>query len=145
MRIVFGPEAVGTYEELYRMLRRATARRDENAPLYPTVKDIQRLEERRDMQRPKREYEAVRDAKGEKHPDVRQAFAAYAKLRSNLRKLVVEHKREEYFKEADRRRALGQSTSDLSTPKALLSKPRTRTEVADRTRHKSAVFSMSNI
>ncbi|KAK4118961.1 hypothetical protein N657DRAFT_675226 [Parathielavia appendiculata] len=132
MPIVFDPEAAGTHEELYKMLRRATARRDENAPLYPTVEDTQRLERRRDMQRLKREYETARDEKGDRHPDAKRAFAAYAKRRSDLRKLVVEHRRVEYFKEADRRRALGQSTSDLSTPTALLSKPRTRTEVADR-------------
>ncbi|KAH6847506.1 hypothetical protein B0I37DRAFT_354242 [Chaetomium sp. MPI-CAGE-AT-0009] len=123
MPIVFGPKAAGTHEELYGMLRRATARRDENAPLYPTVEDMQRLEERRDMQRLKREYEMARDGKGDSHPDTKRAFAAYAKLRSDLRKLVVEHRRVEYFKEADRRRALGQSTSDLSTPTELLSKP----------------------
>ncbi|KAK4099727.1 hypothetical protein N658DRAFT_429245 [Parathielavia hyrcaniae] len=132
MPIVFGVEAAGENEELYTMLRRATVTRDENAPLYLTIKEKQRLEERRDMQKLKREYGAERDAKGEKHPHAKRAFSAYAAYRRTLQQLLLDHKRKEYFVEADRRRALGQSTSDLATPTAELSKPQTHTRVTDR-------------
>lgn len=56
MQISFGPEAAGTTERLHAMLRRATTGRDQNAPLYPTVDDIERLEKRRDMQKLNQEY-----------------------------------------------------------------------------------------
>ncbi|KAK3896387.1 hypothetical protein C8A05DRAFT_48495 [Staphylotrichum tortipilum] len=131
MPILFGPEAAGTNERLFAMLRRATMSRDEHAPLYATIDDMEDLEKRRDMQKLKRECEEERDAKGAEHPDAQRAYAGSAKLRSDLRMLLVLRDRKRYFDEADRRRALGQSTSDLSTPTAKLSIPQTRTGTAD--------------
>jgi uncharacterized C2H2 Zn-finger protein len=132
MPIIFGPEAAGTNDRLHTMLRRATVRRDQNAPLYPTVDDIKSLEKRRDWQKLNQEYIALRRDKGVDHPETKRAFGQYAKLRSDLRDLVVQDKRQKYFVEVDRRRALGQSTSDLSTPTAKLWKPKTQTAAADR-------------
>ena len=120
MPIIFGPEAAGTNERLYTMLRRATTGRDQNAPLYPTVDDIESLEKRRDIQKLFQEYIALRDDKGVDHPETKRAFATYTDLRSDLRDLIVQDKRQKYFIEADRQRALGQSTDDLSTPTAKL-------------------------
>ncbi len=131
MPILFGPEAAGANDRLFSMVRRATMNRDERAPLYATIDDMKGLEQRRDMQKLQREYREARDSKGGEHPDTQRAYAAYAKLRSELRKLLVLRDRERYFEEADRRRALGESTSDLSTPTAKLSIPQTRTGTAD--------------
>ncbi|KAL2139234.1 hypothetical protein VTI28DRAFT_5494 [Corynascus sepedonium] len=132
MPIVFGPEAAGANEQLHGMLRRATLKRDQNAPLYPTIDEIKSLEKRRDMQELKQRYITARDDRGRKHPDTTRAFVAYAHLRKELARLVVEDKRHKYFAEVDKRRALGQSTSDLSVKTAKLWKPHTRTATSDR-------------
>lgn len=132
MPIIFGPEAAGTNERLHTMLRRATVHRDQNAPLYPTVDEVESLEKRRDIQELVQEYKAARDEYGSDHPVTQRAVSACAHLRRKLRDLVVEEKRRDYFVEADRRRALGLSTSDISTPTAKLYKPKTRTAAADR-------------
>jgi glutaredoxin-related protein len=107
MPILFGPEAAGQNEKLYKMLRRATTRRDEHALLYPTVNDMEDLKKRYDMQERQKEYDRLRDEKGGEHPDTKRAYAQLANLRTDLRKLLVERDRRQYFDEVDKRRALG--------------------------------------
>ncbi|KAL2178984.1 uncharacterized protein P884DRAFT_195543 [Thermothelomyces heterothallicus CBS 202.75] len=133
MPIIFGPEAAGTNEKLYAMIRRATMKRDPNAPIYPTIDEVKSLESRRDIQELKQEYLAARDERGSDDKETKRAYAAYFSRREELVNLLVEDRRREYFAEADKRRALGQSTNDLSTPAAKLWKPRTHTAAFDRT------------
>ncbi|KAK4245025.1 hypothetical protein C7999DRAFT_16762 [Corynascus novoguineensis] len=132
MPIIFGPEAVGTNEQLHKMLRQATMNRDQNAPLYPTIEDVESFEKRCDMQELKQKYIASRDDKGSDHLETKRALSEYLKRRKLLIDLKVQEIREEYFTEADRRRALGQSTSDILTPTAKLYKPQTQTTAVDR-------------
>ncbi|KAK0710271.1 hypothetical protein B0T26DRAFT_434847 [Lasiosphaeria miniovina] len=132
MPIIFGTEAAGTHDELYTMLRHATLKRDENAPIYPTVDEVKNLEERSSIQQLKHEYEAIREKQGSDHRDSKRASNAYLTHKRELITLIVQGKRKKYFEETDRRRALGQSTSDLSTPTANLYKPLTRTADTDK-------------
>ncbi|KAL2138139.1 hypothetical protein VTI28DRAFT_7389 [Corynascus sepedonium] len=132
MPIIFGPEVVGTNEQLHKMLRQATVNRDQNAPLYPTIEDVESFEKRCDMQELKQKYIASRDDKGSDHLETKRALSEYLKRRKLLIDLKVQEIREEYFTEADRRRALGQSTSDMLTPTAKLYKPQTQTAAVDR-------------
>jgi len=43
MPILFGHEAAGKNDELYSMLRQASLKRDELAPIYPTVDEVEQL------------------------------------------------------------------------------------------------------
>jgi len=141
MPIIFGPEAAGTNERLYTMMRRATLKRDENAPIYPTLDEVARLDNRKDMQKLKQACETARDDLGANDPSTQRAYAAYAKLQNDLRGLIVDKQRMEYFAEVDRRRSLGLPTSDMVTPTEKLWKPpRPRTRIADQDATRIGLF-----
>ncbi len=89
MLVLFGPEAAGENEQLYKMLRSAMAKRDEHALLYPTLDNVKNLEKRYDMQELKQAYEALWDDKGGEHLSIKRALGAYSKRRVELRKLLV--------------------------------------------------------
>ncbi|RYP40408.1 hypothetical protein DL767_001708 [Monosporascus sp. MG133] len=89
------------------MLRRVSLKTDEHVPLYPTVDEIKDIENRRDVQELREQYEALRDQKGAESRGAKRAFGAYAARRRVLQQLVVNDKRQKYFQEVDRRRPLG--------------------------------------
>ncbi|KAK0705923.1 hypothetical protein B0T26DRAFT_743452 [Lasiosphaeria miniovina] len=101
MPIIFGIETAGIRDELYEILRSATLKRDENAPIYPTVDEVKRATKHLYVQEVKNEYDEIRECKGWGHRDSTRA-------------------RNTYMNQVDRRRALGQSTNDLSTPTATV-------------------------
>jgi hypothetical protein len=120
MPVLFGPEAAGMNEQLHNMIRRASSKRDEHAPLYPTVDETKEIENHKHMQELREKYGALRDEKGGDHTEAKRAYAKIYAAQQDHAWDIVEEKREKYFAEADRRRALGQSTSDLLTPSAEL-------------------------
>lgn len=124
MPVLFGPEAAGMNEQLHNMIRRASSKRDEHAPLYPTVDEMKEFENHKHMQELREKYGALRDEKGGDHTEAKRAYAKIHAARRDHARDILEEKREKYFAEADRRRALGQSTSDLLTPSAKLDKPK---------------------
>jgi hypothetical protein len=126
MPLVFGREAAGMNEQLHNMIRRASSKRDEHAPLYPTVDEMKALETYKHMRQLREQYEVLRNEKGGDHPEAKRVAASIFAERQKYAQRIVEENRQKYFEEADRRRALGQSTSDLLTPSAELVRPRRR-------------------
>ncbi|KAK3373936.1 hypothetical protein B0T24DRAFT_625115 [Lasiosphaeria ovina] len=95
MPIIFGMETAGIRDELYKILQSATLKRDENAPIYATVDEVKNLlEERNDIREMKRKYDEIRECKGSGHYDSKRARNTYLHLEKELKKLLVQEKRE---------------------------------------------------
>ncbi|KAL8410445.1 hypothetical protein RB596_000215 [Gaeumannomyces avenae] len=113
-RIAFG-ERAGNNEELFKLMRDSSLRRDTNAPIYPTKAELESLEERRDMRDLRATYNMLKKdtSSPEAKKEANRVQARIGKLIKELSALIVQKKRREYFQEVDRRRASGLSTADL--------------------------------
>ncbi|KAH8751077.1 hypothetical protein F5883DRAFT_386752, partial [Diaporthe sp. PMI_573] len=93
-------------EELFQLLRQACLRCDDAAPIYPTRDDINRWEQtRKDLRNLRESSDGAKSSKRQQ-------------IINRLSQLQVDERRTAYFKEAERRRALGVSTADLAQGRA---------------------------
>lgn len=121
--IIYGKEAAGDNSQLYKFLQDATIYKDPNTPLYPTKEDRELIERREDITKLREQYTKQKDKHGCQHKEARRA---YATLKGRIRRvlhLIVEERRTAYFKEADRRRALGESTANIPIPRGIAPDP----------------------
>ncbi|KAI3552370.1 hypothetical protein CSPX01_00119 [Colletotrichum filicis] len=111
-RVAYG-DLAGQSDALHTILRNATFTRDEKAPLYPTQRDLDVFEKRNDVQKRRKEYRAAVTLHGAGSVQAKRMGARVWDLIEALSALTVKVRRAKYFKEADRRRVQGLSTTDL--------------------------------
>ncbi|KAK1657565.1 hypothetical protein BDP55DRAFT_623481 [Colletotrichum godetiae] len=111
-RVAYG-DLAGQSDALHTILRNATFTRDEKAPLYPTERDLDVFEKRNDVQKRRKEYRAAVTLHGAGSVQAKRMGARVWDLIEALSALTVKVRRAKYFKEADRRRVQGLSTTDL--------------------------------
>jgi len=123
MHVLFGRKAAGSNDELYSMPRRAGLKRDELAPLYLTLDEVERLNNRRDLRDLHQEWEATKKKMGAKSEEAKILYNQYRSLKLRPCDFIVKEKRAKYFEEADQRGALRQWTYDLRPVSSELYKP----------------------
>ncbi|KAK3332649.1 hypothetical protein B0T19DRAFT_398396 [Cercophora scortea] len=114
-KLAFQDEGVLENRELFQMLGRALLMRDEHAPIYVFEVDLHSFELRKDIQELTAKYKAATAEHGANDKISKRICAERFYLRETLSSLALEQRRNEYFAEADRRRALGIPTDDLRT------------------------------
>lgn len=114
VRVTFGEEQTGYDQTLFTSLRRSFLRRDPDAPLYPKETDLEELENREDIRALRAEYRDIVAQSSADDPAAKRVAAKILWIRRWLSKEMLETRRNEYFKETDRLRALGQATAKAS-------------------------------
>ena len=109
----FGDRAGADEARLFALLRNASLKRDEFAPIDPTPAELQCFEQRRDIRLLRARYAETTEKKARE--DLR---AQLSYLMQILSRLLIQQKRQEYFAEVDRLRALGLPTEPLRAEKS---------------------------
>ncbi|KAH7633844.1 hypothetical protein B0T09DRAFT_334751 [Sordaria sp. MPI-SDFR-AT-0083] len=104
--------------KLFKLLASASLRRDDKAPLYPTVAMLETFENREDMKalRAQRRHFREELKLSADNREVKQLTAKIGNLRTGLSNLAIKQARENYFAEVDSLRARGLSTEDMPPP-----------------------------
>ncbi|KAH8909470.1 hypothetical protein BR93DRAFT_392943 [Coniochaeta sp. PMI_546] len=107
----------GQNADLFAMLGRSTLQRDERAPLYPTLEDIQEFEQHEGVQTLRQELATERENE-RNATKMNRLNAQLQTLLKQLSKLRVQERRAAYFDAVDNRRIQGLSTVDMVEPSA---------------------------
>ncbi|MBE3044133.1 hypothetical protein IMZ48_16495 [Candidatus Bathyarchaeota archaeon] len=109
LKVAFGRDRAGDDKaQLFALLRNASLKRDELAPIDLTPEELQGFEQRRDVRLLRALYAETTEKRAREDLRAQRNY-----LKQILSRLLIEKKRKEYFANVDRMRALGLPTDLL--------------------------------